>query len=231
MKELMVTLVEFNLVSVSFRLLLAAVLSGIVGLERESHGRIAGFRTHILVGIGAAMASMVGIYSTVVLGYATDPLRVGAQVMSGIGFLGAGTILVKNTAKVKGLTTAAGLWCMAAIGLSCGIGFYSGAIVGSLLSIVVVALPTKVENRWPKKHKFYNLYVEVYGLEAVNPLIDTLDSGIYHLLGLEIHSARSAIPGMVGLQLLLRISNDASEEENIHMLLQLEGVRVVLLLK
>lgn len=231
MEGLLSPLAEFNFLSVSFRLLLAAVLSGVVGLERESHGRIAGFRTHILVGIGAAMAAMVGLYAKEVLGFGTDPLRVGAQVMSGIGFLGAGTILVKNTAKVKGLTTAAGLWCMASIGLACGIGFYSGALVGAGLSFIVVALPTRLENRWTNKHRLHNFYVEVNGLDAVNPLIELLDKGAYRMLGLEIHSARSALPGLVGLQVMLRISNDRTESENIQELLALPGVVVVLPLK
>ena len=109
---------DLNATSTIFRLVLAAILAGIVGMERETHGRVAGFRTHILVGVGSAMAVMVGFYAYEMLDMSTDPLRVGAQVLSGIGFLGAGTILVKSTSKVTGLTTAACLWCMASIGLA-----------------------------------------------------------------------------------------------------------------
>lgn len=222
---------EVNIVSVTFRLVLASVLSGIVGLERESHGRVAGFRTHILVAVGSAMAVLVGLYGTEVLGLDADPLRIGSQVLSGIGFLGAGTILVKSTAKVKGLTTAAGLWCMAAIGLACGIGFYSGALIGTALSLVTVALLPRVENNRKRRYRLYNYYVEVDGSEAVNPLLEALDRGGFSVREMEIHSARSGLPGQIGLQMTLRILNDRSEEEMVHELLALPGVKIALELK
>jgi len=231
MNEWVVLLRDFNLISVLFRLLLAAVLAGVVGMERESHGRVAGFRTHILVGVGSAMAVMVGLYATEVLGLGTDPLRIGAQVLSGIGFLGAGTILVKSTAKVKGLTTAAGLWCMAAIGLACGIGFYSGALIGTALSLVTVALLSRMENRRMGKHRLFNFYMEVNGSEAVNPLVEMLNQGEYRILELEIHPARSSLPGHVGLQLTLHVLNTLSEENLVRDLLKLPDVKIVLVLK
>ena len=231
MGELIQMLHEMNIVSVAFRLLLAAVLAGVVGMERESHGRVAGFRTHILVGVGSAMAVLVGLYATEVLGLGTDPLRVGAQVLSGIGFLGAGTILVKSNAKVKGLTTAAGLWCMAAIGLACGIGFYSGALIGTALSLVTVALLSRMGNRRMGKHRLINFYMEINGSEAVNPLVESLNQGDYRILELEIHPARSSLLGHVGLQLTLHVLNTLSEEELVRVLLKLPNVKIVLVLK
>ncbi|MDI9492096.1 MAG: MgtC/SapB family protein [Bacillota bacterium] len=231
MGELIQMLHEMNIVSVAFRLLLAAVLAGVVGMERESHGRVAGFRTHILVGVGSAMAVLVGLYATEVLGLGTDPLRVGAQVLSGIGFLGAGTILVKSTAKVKGLTTAAGLWCMAAIGLACGIGFYSGALIGTALSLVTVALLSKMEGIRKEKQRLFNFYLEVEGAAAVNPLVEILNQGDYLILELGIHPARTTLPGQVGLQITLRVRNALSEEEIIRYLLSISGVKIVLVLK
>lgn len=89
---------------------MAALLGGIIGYERERHGRAAGLRTHILVCIGSATAVIGGLYVAYQLGFSNDPLRAGAQVISGIGFLGAGTILTRNGDHVIGLTTAAGLW-------------------------------------------------------------------------------------------------------------------------
>ena len=231
MGELIQMLHEMNIVSVAFRLLLAAVLAGVVGMERESHGRVAGFRTHILVGVGSAMAVLVGLYATEVLGLGTDPLRVGAQVLSGIGFLGAGTILVKSNAKVKGLTTAAGLWCMAAIGLACGIGFYSGALIGTALSLVTVALLSKMEGIRKEKQRLFNFYLEVEGAAAVNPLVEILNQGDYLILELEIHPARTTLLGQVGLQITLRVRNALSEEEIIRYLLSISGVKIVLVLK
>jgi putative Mg2+ transporter-C (MgtC) family protein len=231
MGEINALLRDFNLVSVFFRLVLAAVLSGAVGMERESHGRVAGFRTHILVGVGSAMAVMVGLYATEVLGLGTDPLRIGAQVLSGVGFLGAGTILVKSTAKVKGLTTAAGLWCMAAIGLACGIGFYSGALIGTALSLITVALLSRMENRKKGTHRLFNFYLEVNGSESVNPLVECLNRGDYRIMELEIHPARSSLPGQVGLQVTLRVLNRCSEAEIVETLLKISGVKIVLILK
>ena len=112
------------------RLIVATLFGGLIGLERESHKRPAGFRTHILVCIGSALVMMISQYAFLEfsgkLGY--DPGRIAAQVISGIGFLGAGTIL-REGSTIKGLTTAASLWVVAGIGLAVGTGFYaSGAV-------------------------------------------------------------------------------------------------------
>ena len=115
------------------RLLLAVVFGGIIGTERGKHGRAAGMRTHILVCIGATMTTLIGEYVTFVLGMSSDPVRIGAQVISGIGFLGAGMIMTRGGLRVKGLTTAAGLWATATIGLALGIGLYSAAIIAVFL--------------------------------------------------------------------------------------------------
>ena len=115
---------EFNIWTVMIRLFLSAVLGGIIGLERGKQRRAAGLRTHILVCVGSAITVMVGLFAKYKLGIeGTDPLRVSAQVISGIGFLGAGTIMLKGRFQIVGLTTAAGLWVTAAIGLSAGAGF------------------------------------------------------------------------------------------------------------
>ena len=90
------TLAELNVWSTAFRVFLAVLLGGLIGLERGHHGRAAGLRTHILVCLGAAMAALVGLYTVSVLGFSSDPMRVGAQVISGIGFLGVGTIIIRN---------------------------------------------------------------------------------------------------------------------------------------
>ena len=124
---------------VVFRLLLATVLAGAIGYERERHGRAAGFRTHILVGVGSCLVVMTGLYLMEVYEgrVSFDPTRMASQVVSGIGFLGAGTIL-QFRASVRGLTTAASLWAVAGIGLAVGAGFIVGAAATGL--IVLVAL-------------------------------------------------------------------------------------------
>lgn len=134
------TLAELNVWSTAFRVFLAVLLGGLIGLERGHHGRAAGLRTHILVCLGAAMAALVGLYTVSVLGFSSDPMRVGAQVISGIGFLGVGTIIIRNRQQVTGLTTAAGLWTTACIGLAVGIDYYVAALVAFLAVMITMAI-------------------------------------------------------------------------------------------
>ena len=121
------------------RLLLITLIAGAIGFERERHGRAAGFRTHILVGLGSCLIMLTGLYLAELSGGqgGMDPTRMASQVVSGIGFLGAGTIM-RFRASVRGLTTAASLWVVGGIGLAAGAGFVHGAIVTGL--IVIVAL-------------------------------------------------------------------------------------------
>jgi putative Mg2+ transporter-C (MgtC) family protein len=129
---------------VALRLILSLVLAGLIGLERESLGRPAGFRTHILVGMGSALIMIVSIYAFPRLGFTNDPGRIAAQVVSGIGFLGAGTIM-REGATIRGLTTAASLWTVAGIGLTVGAGLYFAAIVATVLVVTTLVLLNKLE--------------------------------------------------------------------------------------
>lgn len=124
---------------VTVRILLAALLGAIIGLERETKKRAAGFRTHIIVSVGACLIMLIGIdgFGNISDNAGQDTARLAAQVVSGIGFLGAGTILqTKN--RVSGLTTAATLWLSAAIGLAVGIGFYEGAVIATVICLVTL---------------------------------------------------------------------------------------------
>ena len=123
----------------ALKLLLASLLSGFIGFEREHSHRPAGFRTHILVAVGSALVMMTSVYIFDTYRGLTnmDPARLGAQVISGIGFLGAGTIL-REGFSVKGLTTAASLWAVSCIGLAVGIGFYEGAIVATFVIYITL---------------------------------------------------------------------------------------------
>lgn len=135
------------------RLLLASLLGGLIGLEREVHGRPAGFRTHLLVSLGSCLFTIASIDFYRIYGNFTgtgpvgvDPARVAAQVVTGIGFLGAGAI-IKERASIRGLTTAACLWVAAAVGLACGSGMYHAAIVVTVLAVASLLLLKKVENK------------------------------------------------------------------------------------
>ena len=132
---------EISIWSIMVRFILAFLCSGLIGMERARRRHAAGFRTYILVCIGSMIAIFTNQYIFEVYGTG-DVGRLGAQVISGIGFLGAGTILVTSRSQIKGLTTAAGLWVSACIGLAIGIGFYTVAIIGTIFALIAfVALP------------------------------------------------------------------------------------------
>lgn len=129
------------------RLFTATILGGLIGIERENRKRAAGFRTHILVSVGAALAMVSSEYIFNLYKGTTnlDPARLGAQVISGIGFLGAGTI-IREGANVKGLTTAATLWTVSCVGLAAGMGFYEAAIVATVIIYLTLVFLRKFEN-------------------------------------------------------------------------------------
>lgn len=128
-----------HILLVTARLFLAAFLGAIIGVEREVKNRAAGFRTHIIVSVGACLIMLIGIdgIGAISPDKARDTARMAGQVVSGIGFLGAGTILQKKD-KVSGLTTAATLWLSAAIGLAVGIGYYEGAIISTAICLITL---------------------------------------------------------------------------------------------
>ena len=128
------------------RLILVTVIAGFIGFERERHGRAAGFRTHILVGVGSCLIMLTGIdlMTTLPNGAGVDPTRMASQVISGIGFLGAGTI-IRFGGSVRGLTTAASLWAVGGIGLAAGAGFLRGAIITGVVVFVVLFFFSPIE--------------------------------------------------------------------------------------
>lgn len=156
--------------SVILRLLFAMLIGTVVGIERSSRGRGAGVKTHTLVCVGATLVMMTsqymcGIYQT------GDPARLGAQVISGIGFLGAGTIMVTGRNHVRGLTTAAGLWVCACEGLAVGVGFWQGAIATLAIILVTLRVLAKVDLRMHRFAKSFELYIEFDSGEDIRRFI------------------------------------------------------------
>ncbi|HHX88022.1 MAG TPA: MgtC/SapB family protein [Firmicutes bacterium] len=144
-----------------FRLFLAALLGGAVGFERETHNRPAGFRTHILVCVGAALMMLVSAYGfggKIPSGYGVDPGRIAASVVSGVGFLGAGTIM-RHRGSIQGLTTAATIWVVSGIGLASGIGFYTGAVAGTVLVLVSLYLLGWVDQTILSQRRLKGLWI------------------------------------------------------------------------
>ena len=186
-----------NLWSAILRIVLATVIGGIIGLDRGRHGRVAGARTHILVCLGAAITTLLGLYTAECLGYNNDPMRIGAQVISGVGFLGVGTIVIRNQAHVKGLTTAAGLWATASIGLAVGAGFYLLAVLSFLAVMITMSLLAHLEQRL-RKHEVKEYYVELESMEKAKEFYHSISR--CHVT-VDIVAAKSGLPGHVGMDI------------------------------
>ena len=193
------------------RLSVALFCGGAIGLERGKKRRPAGFRTHMLVCIGAALAMLISQYLSMMEttfwvslvspnAPKTDLSRLGAQVINGIGFLGAGTIMVRNHSRVTGLTTAAGLWTTACIGLAIGAGFYWVAI----LAFVVVLASFTLLFRLERESGIRNVdayYVELRDVSLVKSFYSRISGQIYEA---DIVPARSGLPNHVGIELVIR---------------------------
>ena len=188
---------DVTIASVALRMILAVACGGVIGIEREYKRRPAGFRTHILICLGAAMTTLTSQYLYLVRGQYTDMARLGAQVVAGIGFIGAGTIIVTRRQRVKGLTTAAGLWAAAIIGLALGGGFYEGGLFATALIMIAELFFSRVEYRMLKNAPEVNLYVEYGDNRTMDVLLQEfrehglkiLNMGIIHSKSNEEHNA------------------------------------------
>lgn len=192
---------SFNLISMIFRLTLAVICGGLIGFERGQKKRPAGFRTHMLVCLGAALTMIISQYEFHMLnttwtdivqlvGIKTDVSRFGAQVINGIGFLGAGTIIVTGHQQVKGMTTAAGLWASACMGLAIGAGFYEGAIIGCLFILLTITVLNRLESLIIANSRNMNVYVELEHIDDIGALIETLKGMEVKIYDIEIKKGK-----------------------------------------
>mgnify|MGYP001122312581 CR=1 FL=1 len=177
---------EFNTASVLFRLTLAVICGGLIGIERGRKHRPAGFRTYMLVCLGAALTMIISQYVTYTLNQSTDITRLGAQVINGIGFLGAGTIIVTRRQQVKGLTTAAGLWASACMGIAIGAGFYVGALTVCVLIIIVLIVLSKLEVKIMTAARNMTLSVGYTQSDDIVVIIDKIKSLGVRIIDVEI---------------------------------------------
>lgn len=194
---------ELNLFSIVFRLFLATVFGGIIGLERGAKRHPAGFRTHILVCIGATLAMLTNQFIVDVMQVFTDPARLGAQVITGVGFLGVGTIFVTGRSKIKGLTTAAGLWASATLGLAIGIGFYSGALIAGIFIYISIALLPRVEKYFYSHSRVLDIYIELESIGALRALKRDLKEKNIELTESSLSKFDPVITGAVCLNIAL----------------------------
>ena len=186
---------DFSTVTALLRIVLAVIAGGLIGNERGRHGRAAGFRTHILVCLGGAMTALCSLFVLTVYGYDGDIFRIPAQVISGIGFLGAGIILVRNNNTVAGLTTAAGMWVTATIGVAFGYGFYAGGAVTTVICLINAVLLTRVEQNRIRAMRFY---VEVNDVRKIQDVLDQIEAAFHQDVMIETIPAKSGLPGSVG---------------------------------
>ena len=176
---------EITYLAVVLRILAAVIFGGAIGLERGMKNRPAGLRTYMLVCVGSCLIMLTNQYLYQVT-QAGDPMRLGAQVVSGIGFLGAGTIIVTKHNQIKGLTTAAGLWAAAGVGLALGVGFYEAAFVAGFAVFAILTLLQKLDDKMHRSTKIVELYIELSEEVPLGELIRGLRD-----LNLEIESLQT----------------------------------------
>ena len=161
---------EVTYLAVAVRIVAAVIIGGLLGLERGMKNRPAGLRTYMLVCVGSCLIMLTNQYIYQVF-QTGDPVRMGAQVVSGIGFLGAGTIVVTRRNQIKGLTTAAGLWTAAGVGLALGIGFYEAALVGGFAMFFVITVLQRMDNNMHRKSRQMEVYIELSNTVALGDFL------------------------------------------------------------
>ena len=238
MDRAMEILRELNLLSILVRLFLAMFLGGIVGLERGRKHRAAGFRTYMLVCMGAALTMLLGQYQDLMLttrwasqlsamGSRSDIARYGAQVISGIGFLGAGTIVLTGRKEVKGLTTAAGLWACACMGLAIGAGFYECVILGLTLVFLCIRVLPLLEIRLRKRSRRMNLYIEFSQIQEIRAVTACLRQLGVTVSDVEIEPGQKEFQEYSNAVLSLKLKSKQSHSEILSAVSQLDHLHKI----
>lgn len=210
--EMIIYLEDLNFISIFLRILMAVIFGGIIGYGREIEKRPAGLRTHILVCVGATLAMITNIYLHKI--YNEESIsRLGAQVISGIGFLGAGTIIVTGKNKVRGLTTAAGLWACACMGLAIGAGFYAGAIIGCLVIAAVTVTLASLDKRINRKSRNITLYIIVNSTKTVTNLLKEIQSKNIKIRDIEISNNNVSSNDIIGILIGLKIGKEVCPKD------------------
>ncbi|MDO4295405.1 MAG: MgtC/SapB family protein [bacterium] len=225
MNEVLV-LRELTVGGIVERIVLSLIIGGIIGLERGSKNQPAGFRTYMVVCLGASLVMMTNQYISTAF-QSGDPSRLGAQVISGIGFLGAGSIMITQKNKVRGLTTAAGLWAAACIGLAIGIGFYEGAIAAGVAVLLVMTILQKLDHYMQARSRFLHLYLNFSSTETMNQFIEYCKEEKIQVLDMQISKGRGASKGMVVSMFTIKISGRCKHMDVIKEFAALEGVKYI----
>ena len=220
----MLELRELNIISILIRVLAAILAGGMIGLERGLKNRAAGFRTYILVCLGSCIIMVTNQYIYQMYGTG-DPVRMGAQVISGIGFLGAGTIIVTSRNQIKGLTTAAGLWACACIGLAIGVGFYELAAVGVVCMMLVLTLLHSWEDFMRRNTKVLTIYVELQRGVALSTFLQEARSHEIHLSNVQLDTETTPGQNAVCFQATIKQKKRTSKEQLLNTLREYQSVQ------
>ncbi len=216
---------EMTTLSIAVRMIAAFLCGGLIGLEREFKRRTAGFRTHILIALGACIAILTNLYLYQAMHLYTDISRLGAQVIAGIGFIGAGTIIVTKRRRVKGLTTAAGLWTAAIIGLACGAGFLECAILATAMVLLAEMLLVRLEYALNTKADDARFYLEYAKAETMEEILRLLREKKFTVSDLEItrSSGEENVPRFCAM-LAVKATRKKLDEEFTQSLNELDDV-------
>ena len=217
---------ELNMASICLRILLSLIIGGILGLERGKNNRPAGFRTYVLVCLGSSLVMMTNQYVFQIFA-ASDPTRMGAQVISGIGFLGAGTIMVTGRQRIKGITTAAGMWASACCGLAIGIGFYEGAIVGGILLFLVMEFLEKTDTIMRKHSNVIDIYLEFNGKKPFSTFLTYAREHDFIVSNIQINKNKHSKTGELSVVLTLESRIKRTQEEMLSVIGSMEEVGFV----
>lgn len=212
-----------NFTAVLIKLLLSFGLGALIGLERSYRNKPAGFRTHILVVLGACIASLTGLYLYIGMGLPTDVSRIAAGVVTGLGFIGAGTIVVTRKHKVKGLTTAAGLWTSGLIGLSVGAGFYEGGILCAFMILLVETYFNRIRSRIRIAPEF-TVALSYYSRTDLDKVMRYCKDNNASITNLKISGSRDSGAAMYSALLTLKSGDDTEAEDFVKEIDAMSGI-------
>ena len=218
---------DVTALSVFVRLACALICGGLIGIERSYKRRPAGFRTHILICIGAAITTLTSQYLYLNMHYFTDMARLGAQVVAGIGFIGAGTIIVTKRQRVKGLTTAAGLWTSACAGLALGIGLYEVAAPACLSIFVIFTVLHELDFRMRRKSRQIDAFVELRKNTSIRDFLASVREQNFDPSNLLLQPDSAESADSVALTITLKSRVARSHEESMCLLRTLGSVSYI----
>ena len=235
MENILPYLRQLNLASMMLRVFFAMLIGGLIGLDREQKQRAAGFRTYMLVALAAASTQILSQYLDLMLdtqwhaayeivGRRTDVVRLGARIVSGVGFIGTGTIMLTERQEVKGLTTASCLWASACMGLAIGAGFYECMLIGLVLIVLIMKLLPAFERNVLARSKNMNFYLEMDSIEQLTSVISYIKQRGTTIYDVELSKVEGGAPGRVRGSFTLRLPRRRQHTEILAAIAKLEGV-------